>query len=123
MDAVIPTPGDPLAWRTGPFGIREPDPARAQPVDPAEIDVVLVPCVVFDRHGGRCGHGAGYYDRFLAKLSPEVPRILLAFDAQEADEVVMERTDIPMDLAVTESGVYRFGTRRVRLSRKAEGTF
>ena len=123
MDAVIPTPGDPLAWRTGPFGIREPDPARAQPVDPAEIDVVLVPCVVFDRHGGRCGHGAGYYDRYLAKLPPEIPKILLAFDAQEADEVVMERTDIPMDLAVTESSVYRFGTRRVRLSRKAEGTF
>ena len=32
-------------------------------------------------------------------------KILIAFDAQETSEVAMEKTDVPMDLIVTESGV------------------
>ena len=104
MTAVIPGQGED-AWRKGPFGIREPAPEKAQQLDPSEIDAVIVPCVVFDRKGGRCGHGAGYYDRFLAALAPDVTKILIAFDAQETSEVAMEKTDVPMDLIVTESGV------------------
>lgn len=98
------TPGGQI-WRTGVFGIREPVAELAVEVDPAQIDAVLVPCVVFDRQGGRCGHGAGYYDRFLARLSPEVPKILIAFDAQEVPAVAVEETDVRMDLVVTESGL------------------
>ena len=69
-----------------------------------EIDAVLVPCVAFDRSGGRCGHGAGYYDRFLSQLSPQIPKILIAFDAQEVEETALEPTDVRMDVVVTESG-------------------
>ena len=98
-------PEDPVIWKTGVFGIREPVKEYALPVDPSKIDAVIVPCVVFDRQGGRCGHGAGYYDRFLAKISPSVPKILIAFDAQEAEAVAMEETDLPMDFVITESGL------------------
>ena len=53
MQAVLPALNDPQAWSRG-FGIREPM-ERSSVVDPEEIDVVLVPCVVFDERGGRCG--------------------------------------------------------------------
>ena len=105
MEAVIPGAENTQAWRRGAFGIREPVPEKALPVAPEEIDAVIVPCVVFDRRGGRCGHGAGYYDRFLGKLSPEIPKILVAFDCQQAPAVVEEETDVDMDFVVTESGI------------------
>ena len=105
MQAVLPAPNDPQAWRRGAFGIREPIPERSTVVDPEEIDVVLVPCVVFDDRGGRCGHGKGYYDRFLEGISPNVLKILIAFDAQKTDGVAMEETDVRMDMVVTEQGI------------------
>lgn len=105
MQAVLPDPNDPQAWRRGAFGIREPIPERSSVVDPEEIDVVLVPCVVFDDRGGRCGHGKGYYDRFLEGISPNVLKILIAFDVQKTDGVAMEETDVRMDMVVTEQGI------------------
>lgn len=105
MQAVLPAANDPQAWRRGAFGIREPVLERSSVVDPEEIDVVLVPCVAFDDRGGRCGHGKGYYDRFLEGISPGALKILIAFDAQKTDEVAMEETDVRMDLVVTEQGI------------------
>ena len=107
MMPFAPDPGDPAAWRTGAFGIREPVEKKSASVSPEEIDAVLVPCTAFDRRGGRCGHGAGYYDRYLAGLPAGVPKILVAFDVQETEEVAVDENDIKMNLAVTESSVYR----------------
>ncbi|QHL88501.1 5-formyltetrahydrofolate cyclo-ligase [Nibribacter ruber] len=63
-----------------------PEPVQAQQITEQEIDLVLVPLLVFDLQGHRVGYGKGFYDRFLAflpktsqkrglSLEPPVPKI------------------------------------------------
>lgn len=86
----------------GPRGLWEPSPARARRAGADERpDVILVPGLAFDREGGRIGHGAGLYDRFLA--STDAPRVALAFSLQVIDRVPAEDHDVPVDWIVTES--------------------
>ena len=92
-------PGE--AWETDRFGIPVPVPEQSTAVDPADIDLVLCPCVAFDRDGRRLGMGAGYYDRFLPQCRKAV-KILIAFEAQCLDRVCTEAFDVPMDAVITE---------------------
>ena len=105
MKVMVPRRED--AWRQGPFGIQEPEEETSTPVDPEEIDVILVPCVSFDRRGNRCGHGAGYYDRYLPQCRKDMIPVLIAFDAQETDTLMTDATDVPVRIIVTETGVIR----------------
>lgn len=79
------------------MGIFEPDPNHCQPIDPQEIDFIIVPGAVFDHQGNRIGYGKGCYDRFLPLLRKEVKKIGLAYDFQILDQVPAEPQDINMD--------------------------
>ena len=89
-------------WRTGAYGIREPVPELAETVEPGDIDLVIVPCVAFDGKGGRLGHGAGYYDRYLPKLRGDASMVLAAFEEQRLPEIVMEETDVRIPVCVSD---------------------
>jgi 5-formyltetrahydrofolate cyclo-ligase len=89
----------------GAFGIREP--AGDETVEPAELDVVIVPAVAFDRTCGRLGRGGGYYDRFLCELRPGAVTCGVALSRHVIDAVPTEPHDHPVDLVVTERGVVR----------------
>lgn len=101
----------------GMYGILEPRPElRDRPdkqVSVADLDLILVPGVAFDRRGGRLGHGKGYYDKLLENAKPETPLVALAFECQLFPEVPMQEHDIYMDHVVTEADVYR-GVGRAR---------
>ena len=85
-----------------------PEPVDAEAADINEIDLVVVPMVIFDKKGHRIGYGKGYYDRFLAQCNPVTKKVgLCYFDPVEAIET--ESTDIPMDAVVTPDGVWEFG--------------
>jgi 5-formyltetrahydrofolate cyclo-ligase len=103
---VVPVafvPGDPTTETS--FGALEP--AGGRVLDPAELDLVIVPGVAFDRSGDRVGYGAGYYDRFLRRTRPEVPSVAIAFAIQVVPEVPAGRTDRRVDAIVTEAEVVR----------------
>jgi 5-formyltetrahydrofolate cyclo-ligase len=74
---------------------------------PADLDVVVLPGIAFDRQGGRLGQGKGYYDRLLADVSSKCTLIGLAFDVQLVEEVPMEPHDVRLDILITESDLYR----------------
>ncbi len=67
------------------------------------MDVIIVPGIVFDKKGYRIGYGKGYYDRLLAKT--KTTKIGLAFDFQVLDSLPIKEHDIPMNFVVTETRV------------------
>ncbi|MEK8198829.1 5-formyltetrahydrofolate cyclo-ligase [Lysinibacillus sp. FSL M8-0134] len=82
--------------------LREPIPERCEFVDANEMDVILVPGVVFDRYGYRIGYGGGYYDRYV--LNYKKGKLLsMLFDEQIIDRVPTEEHDCPVDIIVTPS--------------------
>jgi 5-formyltetrahydrofolate cyclo-ligase len=85
----------------GCFGILEP--VTISKIEIKDIDLIIVPCVAFDKSCNRIGHGGGYYDRFLKKI--KIPRIGLAFESQIADEIPCEPHDIKLDRIITEKRV------------------
>ena len=101
------TLGEEPVWNYGKYGIREPNPDFSILRKPEDFDVILVPCVGFDEDGGRIGHGAGYYDRYIDR-APDACRVCIAFEAQKLEKVVEEDTDMPMDYVVTEKRVLQF---------------
>lgn len=71
-----------------------------------EIDLMLVPALAFDKHGGRLGRGGGYYDRALADYNG--PTVGLIRQAFLLDSVPCQDHDRKVGQIVTEKGVYTF---------------
>lgn len=106
-------------WGINSYGIEEPDFIEADHIPVEELAGFIVPGVVFDRFGGRVGHGQGFYDRCFHKTQKEIlkklnnpslwdqiPKIGLAYSVQVLDQALpMEEHDIAMDIIVTEREV------------------
>lgn len=88
--------------RTG-LGVMEP--VGSEFLAPEDIDAVLLPGVAFGEQGGRLGHGAGYYDRFLPRLRAGALLVGAAYDWQILADIPLEPWDRPVDLVVTERRV------------------
>lgn len=84
------------------FGFDQPSGASPE-IDQDEVEIVLVPGMAFDRQGNRLGRGAGYYDRFLARVAAET--VALTTERQILDSVPSESHDVRVDWIATEAGV------------------
>lgn len=87
----------------GVFGILEPQQGKV--VFPEELEIMLLPGLAFSRTGERLGRGGGYYDRYLAKLPPEVLKIGLAFSEQIVQTIPIAEHDLKVDMVITEEEV------------------
>jgi 5-formyltetrahydrofolate cyclo-ligase len=90
----------------GEYGLLEP--ASGDIVDPASIDLVLVPLLILDTQGYRVGFGKGCYDKFLANCRPDCIKIGLSYF--DPIEIIDDRDefDVPLDFGVTPDNVYVF---------------
>ena len=95
----------------GVWGIPEPRPEALRPVEPREVDLVVVPGVAFDEEGNRLGYGGGYYDRLFPQLKEGVPLVALAFACQLVEAVPTSSHDKKIHLLITEKEVLRFSKR------------
>ena len=85
--------------KPGTLGIPEPEEKKDGEEIP-EPDLILVPCMTAAMNGVRLGHGAGYYDRFLAEHSGKT--VCLCFRALMRADLPAEDTDISVDLVITD---------------------
>ncbi len=101
--AIVPVEiGDFERVVPGRRGVPQPAEGDWTPLDPAEVDLVLVPGVAFDVNCGRIGYGAGMYDRLLASLPDRSLAWGLAFEAQVFDALPADEHDRRVDAVVTE---------------------
>ncbi len=84
----------------GAYGIRTA-PEDSPHIAASDLDLILVPGLAFDEKGGRLGHGAAYYDRFLSGKG-KAAAIAVSWDVQLVPEIPMEAHDVIMTEIVTD---------------------
>ncbi|MCH5224347.1 MAG: 5-formyltetrahydrofolate cyclo-ligase [Muribaculaceae bacterium] len=82
----------------GSFHIEEP--TGTDLTDPADIELVIVPAVAYDRKGKRLGRGKGFYDRFLP--TTKATKVGVGYEFQLLEELPTEPHDVAMDMVVTQ---------------------
>lgn len=82
------------------MNLREPIPSITEIVGPEQMDLLIVPGVVFTREGIRIGYGGGYYDRYLENY--EGNTLSLAFHFQVVSYIPAEPFDQPIQKIITE---------------------
>ncbi len=94
---------EPGALAPGYHGILEPE-AGAARVPVEQVDVFVVPGLLFDRRGHRLGRGHGHYDRLLSAARSDSLRIGFAWAERIVDELPVDAQDVTMHFVVTETG-------------------
>lgn len=74
------------------------------PLNNEIADIIVIPGRKFDMHMTRHGRGCGYYDRFLHNIT--AIKIGLCYQMQLFDKLERKSWDIPMDMVITEKGIF-----------------
>ena len=89
------------------YGIEEP--SNSNKIDLAELDIILVPFLAFNKNLYRVGFGGGFYDKTLCKLNnlTKRPKIWgIGFSFQLTKENFQENLDVRLDKIITEQHIY-----------------
>jgi len=90
----------------GKYGTFEPDNSGNEILP----DIILTPCLAFDKKGFRLGYGGGYYDKtfsYLKKINHDFISIVVAYENQLVDEVVHDKFDQKINYILTEKDLYK----------------
>jgi 5-formyltetrahydrofolate cyclo-ligase len=92
-----------------PLGFGQPVAGSAS-VDPATVDVALVPGLAFDGSGVRLGRGGGHYDRLLPRLRADALIVGVVPEALVVDRLPADAHDVPVTHLVTERRIVEVGS-------------
>jgi 5-formyltetrahydrofolate cyclo-ligase len=90
-------------FEKGPLGLRNL-PAGYEVTSPESLDLVLIPGLAVSQEGIRLGIGAGYYDRYLARV-PFEKRVAALWDFQVIPDIPSEPFDQKIAKIVTDKSV------------------
>lgn len=90
-------------FERGPLGLRNL-PAGYEVTSPESLDLVLIPGLAVSQEGIRLGMGAGYYDRYLARV-PFEKRVAALWDFQVIPDIPSEPFDQKIAKIVTDKSV------------------
>ena len=90
------------------WGILEPSGENLVEIQPNQIDLVIIPLLIFDQQGNRVGYGKGFYDRFLQQCRPETIKIGICFEDPIKQIEDVNEFDVKMDFCITPANIYRF---------------
>ena len=71
-----------------------------------KVDAVITPGIGFTKKGGRLGYGRGYYDRWFS-INEVKTKIGIAFEEQVVMNLPLEKTDVNMDIIITEKEIIK----------------
>jgi len=91
----------------GYFGLEEPLPEKTTRREPEDLDLMIVPGLIFTPAGYRIGYGGGYFDRLLAGFNK--PTVSLLHSNQIVESFPIEAHDVPVDFLITEQGLKKTG--------------
>ena len=83
----------------------EPIPSKTEKIKKSQIDLLIVPGLLFDKNGFRIGFGGGYYDRFLVDFPNDTLSLLSR--SQLVNEIPSEIFDIPVNYLVVEDKIIK----------------
>lgn len=87
------------------YGLEEPVPEKTVALTKDQIDLLIVPGLVFNKGGFRIGFGGGYFDRFLADFPNET--VSLLSQLQLVDKIPVENFDIPVENLIVENEIMK----------------
>lgn len=88
----------------GPMNVREPK-SDAPRCAPHSVGVWLIPGLAFTADGARLGYGGGWYDRLLAAVASNVPKIGIAYEFQVVADLPSEAHDVRLTEIMTAKGM------------------
>ncbi len=87
------------------YNLLEPKPEETKEVPKSEIELLIVPGLLYDHRGYRIGFGGGYYDRFLTDYQNNT--VSLVYSRQLFESLPTDPFDIPVQHIITENGIFK----------------
>lgn len=90
------------------WGILEPSGENQEKILPEQIDLVIIPLLIFDKNGNRVGYGKGFYDRFLQQCKNQSLKIGVCLEEPIETVEDVNEFDIKIDFCITPNKIYKF---------------
>ena len=97
---------DYTSFKKNAWGIAEP--VNGTVLAPANIDIIFVPLLAFDKAGHRLGYGKGFYDRFLPSCREDVVKIGFSYFEPLGAIHGIDQFDTPLTTGITPEDIYEF---------------